>query len=160
MPSSLESWGALGSLTYTQATFTIEQGQEASFNTQTPNTPTPPPIMRPASTPRNVITGPGVLGGVGSLGAVSQRNNAKGLISSLANNVSGSMGGPRREFFASRLAGPQSAYDLRNGSISPGAIQKALTTKDNPRPGGSNIPIKPTFDYYTDPGYIFFGYYD
>jgi len=155
--SSTQTWSQFGTLTFPQADTAPSQASNPTV--YTPSDQQTKPILRPASKPKLKVTGPGVLGGVGALGTVSPGHSSTGLISSLVNNPSGSLGGPIRELFASRLAGAKQGYNLRNSSIDLAAISKYNSSAQAPA-GGAPIMIKPDITDYTDPGYVFFGYYD
>jgi hypothetical protein len=118
-----------------------------------------------ASTQKKKITGPGVLGGVSSLGAVTSKMSQKGLISAIVNQTQITTPPNQlttkinRSFFNPTLGSTSGGYDLRNASISPSAIEKALANPDQPT-NAAPPPPKPTFDFYTDEDYEFMGYFD
>ena len=118
-----------------------------------------------ASTQKKKITGPGVLGGVGSLGAVNPKFLQRGLISDIANQASITTPPNQltkkvnRSLLNPLLGATAGGYDLRNASISPGAIQKALGDPNRPT-NAAPLPPQPTFDFYADDDYEFMGYYD
>ena len=155
--SSTQTWSQFGTQTFPQANTAPSQASNPVV--QTPQDQQTRPILRPASKPKLKVTGPGVLGGVGALGTLSPSTKTTGLISSLINNPEGTLGGPRRQLFSGSLARTKQAYNLRNASISPGAIQQYLSGVASSE-AGAPIGIKPDFIDYTDPGYMFFGYYD
>lgn len=118
-----------------------------------------------ASKQKKKITGPGVLGGVSSLGAVNGKFSQKGLISAIADQSqittppNQSTTKVNRSFFNPMLGSTAGGYDLRNASISPTAIQKALSDPNRPT-NAAPPPPQPTFDFYADDDYEFMGYYD
>ncbi len=122
-----------------------------------------PRMIMPRSSAKKRINGPGVLGGVGSMGAVNQQSKLTSLASALVNQAPYSTALTNKptkgSFLNPQLGLPAGGYDLRNASISPGAIQKALSDPNKPA-NAAPPPPAPDLTDYTEPGYTFMNYFD
>lgn len=125
--------------------------------------PNDPRLIAPRSSAKRKVTGPGVLGGVGSMGAVNQQSKLTSLASALVNQApygTAVTNKPTKgSFLNPQLGFSQGGYDLRNASISPGSIQKALSNPDRPT-NAAPPPPPPDLTDYTEPGYTFMNYFD
>lgn len=155
-----DTWGEL-TMPFAQAYTPLDQlGDGAAPTILSPNDPK---MIVPKSAQKKKVTGPGVLGGVGPLGAVDSQPRSSNIIDQVVQQASYATALTNKPSKTSllnpKLGFMTDQYDLRNASISPGAIQKALSHPDRPT-NAAPPPPAPDLTDYTEPGYITRNYYD